>query len=109
MRDCRMVTTRRLLLAGTAIGLAAAAVSSWRDGAPQAEQAPADDTAFEVAHADADWRSLLTADQYPVLQQSATDLLFTPLSPMKPGMERTNDSRSESGCLMCSTSWKPSQ
>jgi peptide-methionine (R)-S-oxide reductase len=72
-----MTMTRRLLLAGTGLGLAAAAVWSWWDGMPQAEEAPADGTGFEVVHADAEWRALLTADQYAVLRQSATERPFS--------------------------------
>jgi peptide-methionine (R)-S-oxide reductase len=46
------------------------ASSRW-SGAPQA----AED--FEVTHTDAEWRKLLTADQYAVLRQSATERPFT--------------------------------
>jgi peptide-methionine (R)-S-oxide reductase len=72
-----MMVTRRLLLASTALLLATAAVSSWWDGAPPAEESPVDDTAFEVTHADTEWRKLLTADQYAVLRQSATERPFS--------------------------------
>lgn len=63
--------TRRLVLSGTAAGLAAAAIGFWRSGPSMAEGT------FEVAHSDAEWRSLLTADQYAVLRQAATERPFT--------------------------------
>ena len=34
-------------------------------------------TSEEVIHSDAEWRSLLTADQYAVLRQAATERPFT--------------------------------
>jgi peptide-methionine (R)-S-oxide reductase len=58
--------TRRGLLAG---GVAAAA---WgRTAAPGAAEA------FKVSHGDAEWRKLLTGEQYAVLRQSATERAFT--------------------------------
>lgn len=58
--------TRRHLLAGTValsgVGLA---------GGAWAEEA------FAVAHRDSEWRKLLTADQYAVLRESATETPFT--------------------------------
>ena len=63
--------TRRLLLMRSAVGLAAASGSSWWIVGPSAA-----DT-FEVTHTDAEWRKLLTPDQYAVLRQSATERPFT--------------------------------
>src|SRR2546425_13254768 len=64
--------TRRGLIAGGVAGAAAAALSSvWRSGA-----AGAADT-FEVTHTDAEWRKLLTADQYAVLRHEATERPFS--------------------------------
>lgn len=63
--------TRRLLLMGGAIGLAGAAYPSWWADAAQAEET------FEVTHSDADWRKLLTPDQYAVLRKSGTERPFT--------------------------------
>jgi peptide-methionine (R)-S-oxide reductase len=63
--------TRRFLLTRNAVGLAAASVLPWR-----AVAAPAAET-FEVTRSDAEWRKLLTPDQYAVLRQSATERPFT--------------------------------
>jgi peptide-methionine (R)-S-oxide reductase len=63
--------TRRFLLTRSAAGLAAASGLQWR-----AVAAPAAET-FEVTRADAEWRKLLTPDQYAVLRQSATERPFT--------------------------------
>ena len=68
--------TRRLVLAGGAIGLAATAASSWWAAGPLADDAPAEGT-FTVTHPDAEWRSVLTPDQYAVLRHSATERPFT--------------------------------
>ena len=58
--------TRRGLLAS---GVVAAA---WgRTAAPSAAEA------FKVSHGDAEWRKLLTGEQYAVLRQSATERAFT--------------------------------
>jgi peptide-methionine (R)-S-oxide reductase len=63
--------TRRLLLMRGGIGLTAAAYSPWWAAMSRAAEA------FEVTHSDADWRKLLTPDQYAVLRQSATESPFT--------------------------------
>jgi peptide-methionine (R)-S-oxide reductase len=64
-----MVTRRRLLI-GTAAGVAGAAITrGW--------VAPAGRQTFEVAHTDAEWRNLLTPDQFAVLRMSATERPFT--------------------------------
>ncbi len=62
--------TRRFLLWGGAIGAAAAALP-WRIEPLQAAET------FEVTHTDAEWRKLLTPDQYAVLRQSGTERPFT--------------------------------
>jgi peptide-methionine (R)-S-oxide reductase len=62
--------TRRFLLLGGALGAAAASMP-WRIASSQAAET------FEVAHADAEWRKLLTADQYAVLRQDGTERPFT--------------------------------
>jgi len=62
------MTTRRLLLTGTAIGLLGAFM-------PRAGFAA--DPAFEVIHSDAEWRKLLTPGQYAVLRQDGTEAPFT--------------------------------
>jgi peptide-methionine (R)-S-oxide reductase len=57
--------TRRLLLAGSAVGVVAAATgSAWLTGPSRAAA-----ETFEVAHTDAEWHKLLTSDQYAVLRQ----------------------------------------
>jgi peptide-methionine (R)-S-oxide reductase len=61
--------TRRGLLTKGAIGLAA--VSWGRPSAPRAAEA------FKVSHSDAEWRKLLTAEQYDVLRQAGTERAFT--------------------------------
>jgi peptide-methionine (R)-S-oxide reductase len=63
--------TRRFLLTTSAMGLAAAAVAGWP--AVHAEDAGA----FEVTHSEAEWRKLLTANQFAILRQSATERPFT--------------------------------
>ena len=65
-----MITRRRLVMGGAA-GLAVACASSWRTAAPNAA------AAFEVTHRDAEWRKLLTPDQYAVLRREATERPFT--------------------------------
>src|SRR5579871_4950767 len=65
-----MMTRRLVLTAGTA-GLAAVLASQWRPASPRAAET------FAVAHTDAEWRKLLTADQYAVLRESATEAPFT--------------------------------
>jgi peptide-methionine (R)-S-oxide reductase len=65
--------TRRLLLTSSAVGVVAAMAGSawWTDASPETAEA------FEVAHSDAEWRGLLTPDQYAVLRNSATERPFT--------------------------------
>jgi peptide-methionine (R)-S-oxide reductase len=63
--------SRRILLAGGAAGLVVSAGLPWRFTASRAAEA------FEVVHADADWRAMLTPEQYAVLRQEATERPFT--------------------------------
>jgi peptide-methionine (R)-S-oxide reductase len=62
--------TRRFLLLGGAIGAAAAGMP-WRIAPSQAAET------FEVTHTEAEWRKLLTPDQYAVLRQEGTERPFT--------------------------------
>ena len=66
---------RRLLLAAGAV-VAGAALLKLR--LPGIAAAQADEKAgFEVTHTDAEWRSLLTPEQYAVLRQEATERSFS--------------------------------
>src|SRR5262249_30039401 len=62
--------TRRHLLAGTATGLLAAIVAGLAAKIEAAET-------FTFTRNDAEWRELLTADQYAVLRESATEIPFS--------------------------------
>jgi peptide-methionine (R)-S-oxide reductase len=59
---------RRLLLAAGACGLAGLSVAPVR-------KSPAQDA--QIRHTDAEWRKLLTADQYAVLREDATERPFS--------------------------------
>jgi peptide-methionine (R)-S-oxide reductase len=63
--------TRRNLLAGSAVSLAVAALSR----GPRAGAAGT--TKFEITHTDAEWRKLLTPEQFAILRQEATERAFT--------------------------------
>jgi peptide-methionine (R)-S-oxide reductase len=64
--------TRRRLLTGSALSLAAASLAARFGLRPaMAEQT------FEVTHSDEEWRKLLTPDQYAVLRQEGTEAPFT--------------------------------
>ena len=64
------MVTRRFILASVAAGLAASNLLGRASGARAA-------ATFEIAHTDDEWRKLLSADQYAVLRQSATERPFT--------------------------------
>lgn len=59
--------TRRDLLTGTVAGVGAAIGSSCRAAAAQAPKH------FEVTHTDAEWKKLLTREQYEVLRHEGTE------------------------------------
>jgi peptide-methionine (R)-S-oxide reductase len=71
IREICTMMTRRFFLVSSVVGVAAAASLRWGDAAPEAAEV------FEVTHEDAQWRKLLTADQYAVLRESATERPFT--------------------------------
>ena len=60
--------TRRRFLVGSAATVAAACTSSLPAASAQT---------FEVTHTDAEWRKLLTRDQYQVLRREATEPPFS--------------------------------
>jgi len=62
--------SRRHLLAGTSTGLLAAVIAGFAAKTRAAET-------FQVTRNDAEWRKLLTPDQYAVLRESATEIPFT--------------------------------
>lgn len=63
--------TKRSLVTGGATGLAVALTGFWR---PATTRAAGN---FEVTHSDAEWRKLLTPDQYAVLRQEGTESAFS--------------------------------
>lgn len=63
------MTRRRVILAGGALTLAAAAGSA----CVPSSAAPSPEDAFPVTHTDAQWRELLTADQFDVLRRAGTE------------------------------------
>jgi peptide-methionine (R)-S-oxide reductase len=65
-----MMTRRQLITTGIA-GVAAALTATWR--AADVNAGPA----FEVTHTDAEWKKLLTPDQYAVLRHEATERPYT--------------------------------
>jgi peptide-methionine (R)-S-oxide reductase len=65
------MTTRRLLLSGGAIALTAAFASSRWGTASRATET------FEINHADAEWKKLLTPAQYNILRQAGTERPFS--------------------------------
>jgi peptide-methionine (R)-S-oxide reductase len=82
MNDRRDVTPsdparRRLLLVGAGIiGAAAFGLRRFAAAPALAAEAVASDH-FDVVHSDAEWRSMLTPEQYAVLRQQATERPFT--------------------------------
>src|SRR5262245_34175185 len=64
-----MITRRTLLLNGAATGL-----MLWTGASHATETTSA---SFSVIHTEGEWRNLLTADQFAVLRQSATERPFS--------------------------------
>lgn len=73
--------TRRMLMYVAGLGLTMFRFGESDRGALAAEN-------FEVVHTDAEWRKLLTADQYDVLRQEGTEAPFT--SPLLHEKQRGN-------------------
>jgi peptide-methionine (R)-S-oxide reductase len=74
-----MITRRRLIASGI-VGAAAIFSSACRAGSVDVAVPPVPagtPVTFEVTHTDAEWRKLLTADQYAVLRQASTEPPFT--------------------------------
>jgi peptide-methionine (R)-S-oxide reductase len=69
------MTRRRILLGTTVLG-ALAGFGSLRDSIAAAAPGISTDT-FEVSHSDAEWRQLLTPQQYAVLRTAATETPFS--------------------------------
>ena len=70
---------RQLLLAGAgSLAVVGAALAGWRRfSMPTALAANSVPRHFEVMHTEAEWRQLLTPDQYAVLRQQATERAFS--------------------------------
>lgn len=66
--------TRRLLMAGGAVGAVGAYTFPWWSGELRADAVV---EIFPVTHTDEEWRKLLTPVQYAVLRQSATEPPFS--------------------------------
>jgi peptide-methionine (R)-S-oxide reductase len=71
------MVTKRVLLAGGAVGLAALSTARWWNVTADANATPDSAGPFEVTHSDAEWRKRLTPDQYAVLRESATEIPYT--------------------------------
>jgi len=71
-KETAAVMTRRNLLLGGVAGLGVVAASAWWSNGPRA----AEET-FAVTHTDAEWRHLLTAEQYDILRREGTERPFT--------------------------------
>jgi peptide-methionine (R)-S-oxide reductase len=73
MKGATMINRRTMLLSGAAAAVLGGFALSRRGSGP----AMAANEEFEVTHTDAEWRELLTPEQYAVLREEATERAFT--------------------------------
>ncbi|NBA95967.1 peptide-methionine (R)-S-oxide reductase MsrB [Pseudomonas sp. R5(2019)] len=76
-----MLSRRQLLVAGGSLGAAALAIGvlpKWLAASSAADAGPATAAqAFEISHTDAQWRALLSAEQYQVLRKEGTERAYS--------------------------------
>jgi peptide-methionine (R)-S-oxide reductase len=73
-REICIMMTRRILLLGGAAGSAVVLGARWWMAAPRTAQPTGN---FPVTHSEAEWKKLLTPDQYAVLRKAATEMPYT--------------------------------
>ena len=66
-----MLLSKRLFLKNGAVALATASSFSWRVALSRAAEV------FAIVHTDAEWKKLLTPEQYAVLRREGTEYPFT--------------------------------
>ncbi|MFW0759269.1 peptide-methionine (R)-S-oxide reductase MsrB [Pseudomonas sp. H11T01] len=74
-----MFSRRQFLIAGGGLGVAALAIGilpKFTASSALVSSARADET-FEVTHTDAEWRAMLSAEQYDILRKEGTERAYT--------------------------------